>query len=174
LKTLHIEPLTREAFAPFGDVIEMEGHQPSPMNYGMAERFHALAEVEALGDDARAIISMVKSSQYALPHTVDIMERHPQGSQAFVPLDETPFIVIVAPPDDELNPSAIQAFRSNGRQGINYHRGVWHCPLLTPFAQMNFILVERAGSGNNCDEVRLDTGQQYLLEQVDQGLLTGP
>jgi ureidoglycolate lyase len=166
LKSLNIKPLTGEGFAPFGDVIEMEGHQSSPMNYGMAERYHALAEVETLGDDARAIISLVKSSQYALPHTVDIMERHPQGSQAFIPLNETPFIVIVAPADNELNPSAIQAFRSNGKQGINYHRGVWHCPLLTPFAQMNFILVERAGSGNNCDEVGLDAEQQYLLEKI--------
>lgn len=168
MKSLHLKPLSREAFARFGDVIEMEGHPSSPMNYGMAERYHALAEIEALGKDARAIISLVQSSQYSLPHTVDIMERHPLGSQAFIPLDETPFIVIVAPAEDELNPSAIQAFRSNGKQGINYHRGVWHCPLLTPFAQMSFILVERAGSGNNCDEVRLDTEQQYLLEQADR------
>ena len=167
MKSLQIKPLTREDFAPFGDVIEMEGHQSSPMNYGMAERYHALAEVETLGDDARAIISLVKSTQYGLPHTVNIMERHPLGSQAFIPLDATPFIVIVAPPDDTLNPAAIQAFKSNGKQGINYHRGVWHCPLLTPFAQMNFILVERAGSGNNCDEVALREGDQYLLEQMD-------
>ena len=166
MKPLPIKPLTWEGFAPFGDVIEMEGHQSSPMNYGMAERYHALAEVETLGDDARAIISLVKSTQYALPHTVDIMERHPLGSQAFIPLDATPFIVIVAPPDDALNPTAIQAFRSNGKQGINYHRGVWHCPLLTPFAEMNFIMVERAGSGNNCDEVELGEGEQYLLEQL--------
>jgi ureidoglycolate lyase len=166
LKSLQIAPLTREAFAPFGDVIEMQGHQSSPMNYGMAERFHALAEVEALGDDARAIISMVRSSQYSMPHTVDIMERHPLGTQAFIPLAETPFIVIVALADDVLNPDAIQGFKTSGKQGINYHRGVWHCPILTPISGMDFILVERAGSGSNCDEVKLGLEEQYLLNEI--------
>ena len=166
MKSLSIKPLNREGFAPFGDVIEMEGHQASPMNYGMAERYHALAQVEVLGDDANGIISLVKSYQYSMPHTVKIIERHPLGSQAFIPLDETPFIVIVAPADDELNPAAIQGFKTNGKQGINYHRGVWHCPLLTPLAQMNFVCIERAGKGNNCDEVELTAEEQYLLDEI--------
>ncbi len=164
--TLNVEPLTRKAFAPYGDVIESEGRDSMPMNAGMAERFHAVAEVDAIGEEARGIISVIEAKLFEMPKSVTFVERHPQGSQAFIPLDETPFLVVVAPPTEAVDLSKMRAFITNGRQGINYHRGTWHHVLLTPFAPMRFICVDRAGKGNNCDEYWFDEKEQPLLKPV--------
>lgn len=154
MNRLPVKPLTQQDFAPFGDVIEMSGHTPADMNQGMALRYHALAEVEAAGEDARAVISLVHSTKYPLPHKVNLLERHPLGSQSFIPLDKTPFIVVVCGCDDDdgYDLAQIQAFKTNGEQGINYHRNVWHGPLCTPFAEMDLICVDRDGEGDNCEE----------------------
>lgn len=165
--TLKIEPLTQEAFAPYGDVIESEGRESMPMNAGMAQRFHALAEVDAIGEEGRGIISLIEAKLFEMPKSVTFVERHALGSQAFLPMDETPFMVVVAPPTEEVDVSKMRAFITNGRQGINYHRGTWHHVLLTPFAAMRFICVDRAGKGNNCDEFWFDEAEQPLLDSVE-------
>ncbi|MFV2032653.1 MAG: ureidoglycolate lyase, partial [Gammaproteobacteria bacterium] len=120
---LAVIPLTRDAFAPYGDVVESEGRDSYLINNGMAERFHALARVETKGDNACPVISLVKSKKFELPRSVDHVEYHPQGSQAFLPLDQTPFVVVVAKAGDAPTPDQLQAFVTNGRQGINYHAG---------------------------------------------------
>jgi ureidoglycolate lyase len=164
VRTLKIKPLTAEAFRPFGDVIEIGNNQSQPMNRGMAERFDALGRVELQGEQARAVISLVRSSQYPVPHTVDLVERHPLGSQAFIPLEDSPFVVVVAPAGESVTSDALKAFRTNGRQGVNYRSGVWHGLLFTPFAAMTFICVDRAGEGSNCEERSFPPGQQVLLD----------
>ncbi len=165
MKLLPVRALTKEAFAAFGDVIEMSGKDPAPMNQGMAERYHALAEVEAIGDGAKAVISLVHSTQYPLPHIIKLVERHPLGSQSFIPLDTTPFFVVVAPAGENFDVAQLQAFKTNGQQGINYHRGVWHGPLCTPFAAMDLICVDRDGGGNNCEELLLE--EESWLQLID-------
>lgn len=165
--TLNVEPLTREGFAPYGDVVESEGRDSVPMNAGMAARFHAVAEVDAIGEEARGIISVIEAKLFEMPESVTFVERHPQGSQAFIPLDETPFLVVVAPPTEAVDLSKMRAFITNGRQGINYHRGTWHHVLLTPFAAMRFICVDRAGKGNNCDEFWFEENERPLLAPVE-------
>ena len=94
--TLTIEPLTRQGFAPYGDVVESEGRDSMPMNAGMAERFHAVAEVDAIGENARGVISVIEAKLFEMPKSVTFVERHELGSQAFIPLDESPFLVVVA------------------------------------------------------------------------------
>jgi ureidoglycolate lyase len=162
IEALQIQPLTRKAFVPYGDVIETDDRDSFFINNGMAERFHALARIEATGADA--IISLVKSSQYDMPRKLDHVEHHPLGSQAFVPLDETPFIVVVARAGESPRAEDFQAFVTNGRQGINYHPGTWHHVLLTPYAAMTFLCIDRAGSGNNCIDHFFNEDQQWLLE----------
>ncbi len=160
-ESLVINPLTQQAFAPFGDVIEFEGRDSYPINNGMADRFHALAAVELGGEHARAVISLVRSRQFSLPHRVDHLEYHPQGSQAFIPLDPTPFIVVVAAAGSA--PGRLHAFQTNGQQGINYRAGTWHHVLLTPFAAMSFICVDRDSPDDNCVDYHLpETGQRLL------------
>lgn len=165
--TLKFEPLTHEGFAPYGDVIESEGRDSIPMNAGMAQRFHALADVDAIGEDGHGIISLIEAKLFEMPKSVTFVERHALGSQAFIPIDDVPFLVVVAPPTENVDLSQMKAFITNGKQGINYHRGTWHHVLLTPFAAMRFICVDRAGKGNNCDEFWFEEAEQPLLTAVD-------
>jgi ureidoglycolate lyase len=161
---LEIKPLTQADFAPYGDVIESEGRDSFFINNEMAERFHALANVEVNGDNGKAVISLVKSKKFELPRKVDHVEHHPLGSQAFIPVDDTPFIVVVAKAGETPEVDDLRAFVTNGQQGINYHPATWHHVLLTPYAAMTFICVDRVGSGNNCIDFTFDQAQQRQLE----------
>ena len=163
-EALTIKPLTSAGFSPFGDVVEFEGHESYPINAGMADRYHALASVELGGDEARATISLVESRKYDMPRQVDHLEHHPLGSQAFLPLDASPFIVVVAEAAREPDIGKLKAFVTNGRQGINYRRGTWHHVLLTPYAAMRFICVDRSGTGNNCIDFHIPESDQLILQ----------
>jgi len=146
-----IDPLTTEAFGPFGDVIERRGDPSFPINDGMCDRYHDLAKLDFAGADARPIISIGHGRPYALPLTLSMVERHPLGSQAFIPLTDRPFLVVVAP-DIGGVPGTPLAFLSNGRQGVNYHRNTWH-GVLTPLdVEGDFLIVDRGGSGENLEE----------------------
>ncbi|WP_148861308.1 ureidoglycolate lyase [Marinobacter fonticola] len=153
-RIIESQPLTREAFAPFGDVICTEGAASFPINAGRTERFHALAAVETLGQGADAIISIFRG-QPLEPLIVELMERHPQGSQAFMPLGEVAYWVVVAPAG-AFDPALIQVFRAGPGQGVNYHAGTWHAPLLPIGRDADFLVVDRRGPGDNCDTVNLD------------------
>lgn len=162
-ETLTIESLSAAAFAPFGEVIEFEGNDSYPINDGMADRYHALARVET-GGDARAVISLVASRKFELPRRIDHLEYHPHGSQAFIPLNATPFLVVVGAPGDTPDPAALRAFATNGRQGINYRAGTWHHVLLTPHAAMRFICIDRESPDDNCVDFRIPEDRQPLLD----------
>ena len=164
MRTLKIEPLTKEAFAPFGDVIETEGSDYFMINNGSTRRYHKLATVETAQPDDQAIISIFAADALDMPLVIRMLERHPQGSQAFIPLLGNPFLVVVAPLGDAPVPGNVRAFRSNGRQGVNYHRGVWHHPVLTIEKRDEFLVVDRSGSGNNCDEHFFTEDEQLLLD----------
>lgn len=151
-RPLVIEPLTAEGFAPFGDVIETEGRDWFPINNGSTQRFHALARVETGPADGAAIISIFRARRLEYPLTIAMLERHPHGSQAFVPLRGEPFLVVVAPPAPQPDAQAIRVFRTDGCQGINYRAGVWHHPVLALRDEDEFLIVDRRGELPNCDE----------------------
>lgn len=153
---LTIRPLSREAFAPFGTVIEADPASMRHINGGTTERYHALAEAEAVGEDARVIINLFRGSPRAFPYTVDMMERHPFGSQSFSPIDDRPWLVVVAP-DEGGKPGRPQVFRAGGRQGVNYRRNVWHHPLIAIGAVSDFLVVDRLGGGVNLEEFFFDS-----------------
>jgi ureidoglycolate lyase len=153
-RTLVAEPLTAAAFAPFGDVVEARGAS-FPINGGMCDRFHDLARMEFLGDGARAGISVGLGRPYPLPHRFDLVERHPFGSQAFVPMTEDPFLVVVAP-DEDGHPGRPSAYLTAPGQGVNYLRNVWH-GVLTPLGRpAPFLIVDRVGGGDNLEEFRYE------------------
>ncbi|RMD92485.1 MAG: Ureidoglycolate hydrolase [Alphaproteobacteria bacterium] len=142
-------PLTAEAFAPFGAVIEVRG-EARRINAGACLRYHALAEIDVAG---RAGISVFASRVVALPCRFDLVERHPLGSQAFIPMSDDPFLVIVAP-DAGGVPGNPCAFITNGAQGVSYGRGVWH-GVLTPLSGPGlFAVVDRIAPGDNLEEFR--------------------
>lgn len=154
---LHARALTRAAFAPFGEVVETEGAQHFPINAGSCERFHDLARIE-IDPAGRPLLSVVRASPVDLPAPLRLMERHPLGSQAFIPLGAHRFLVVVAPGDAPPGPDALQAFLATGGQGVNYRRGVWHHPLLALDAPTDFLVVDRGGPGANLEEHPLPPG----------------
>lgn len=147
-----IEPLTKEAFLPFGDVIEIQtSGNHHPINGGTTERFHDLSTVVATGENARPILSMARAAPFTLPHEIDMVERHPYGSQCFMPIVPTRFLVVVAKAENGV-PGTPRAFLSAPGQGVNYFAGTWHGPLCAIDHQTDFIIIDREGSEPNCDE----------------------
>lgn len=146
------EPLTKQAFAPFGDVIEIEGATPFTINQGFAGRFNDLANVDVCDDGGAANISIVMARPRPVPIALQVMERHPLGSQMFFPLQERAWLVAVcADPQDT---TSYRAFRATGRQGVNYRKGAWHHPLLVLDDESRFLVVDRKGPGTNLEETR--------------------
>ncbi len=149
-RTIRTEPLTAEAFAPFGDVLEVKGAPDRLINQDLCGRYHDRARLD-FGTDGRAGISLFDAVPRALPYTLDMVERHPEGSQAFLPMTEAPFLVIVAPDADGL-PGTPRAFLTAPGQGVNYHRGTWH-GVLTPLSAPGlFAVVDRIGTTPNLQE----------------------
>ena len=160
--SLRPEPLTRERFAPYGDVIEASHGAANAMNEARFERFDDLCNVNIDGDVAVSVTRC--RTPTGLPLRVDMVERHPLGSQAFVPLAPCRMVVVVAPPGESVAADDLRAFVTNGKQGINYHRGTWHMPLIAFEAGQEFLIVDRAGSESNCEQHTLD--ETVMLESV--------
>ncbi len=153
MTTIHPEPLTAAAFAPFGDILEAAGTPDMIINEGFCERFHDRARLD-FGAGGRPGISIFKAKPRALPYQFSLLERHPDGSQAFIPMSEHPFLVIVAP-DENTTPGRPRAFLTAAHQGINLHRGTWH-GVLTPLHSPGiFAVIDRIGDTPNLQEHRL-------------------
>lgn len=154
---LKLEPLDKAAFAPFGDVVQAEGSDWFPINNGTTRRYHHLASVQLAGEGAQAGISLARGDAFNYPLHIGMLERHPLGSQSWIPCNQASFIAVVAPngPDDRPDESGLRAFFVQGNQGVNYHLGTWHHPLMTLGQQGDFIVVDRIGTTPNCDEHQL-------------------
>lgn len=144
-----IEPLTSKAFAPFGDILQATGEPTKIINQGKCGRWHDLATLDFA--DGRAGISLFRAVARALPFTLDLVERHPEGSQAFVPMSEHPWLVIVAE-DIGGQPGHPSAFKVPSHTGINFHRGTWHGVLTPLHAPGLFAVIDRIGAGDNLEE----------------------
>ena len=159
MQTLLAQPLTTAAFAPFGDVLEATGDFRL-INDGMCQRHHDRARMD-FGPEGRAGISVFNATPRALPYEFTLLERHPEGSQAFVPMSQHPFLVIVAP-DQDGTPGTPQAFVTNGAQGINLHRATWHGVLTPLHAPGLFAVIDRIGATPNLEEYRHPTGWRVI------------
>jgi ureidoglycolate lyase len=149
-RRLAVEPLTAAAFAPFGEVIAADAARTTyAVNDGTSQRFHALGHVDS--DGGATVLSIFRAQPRVLPFEVRMLERHPRGSQAFVPLSGAPYLVVVA-----VDPAQPRAFLARGDQGVNFRKGTWHHPLLALERESDFLVVDREGGDDNCDEVVLD------------------
>lgn len=157
---IQTEPLTSEAFKPFGDVLETDGIAPELINRGSTQKFADQANI-TLSDGGSAQISIYRSNAIELPFRIRMMERHLLGSQAFYPLHDRPFPIVVALPGTIPGPNTVRVFMSNGQQGVNIHPGVWHHYQLTLDKTSDYLVVDRAGPGDDCDEYHLE--QEVLL-----------
>lgn len=158
------KPLSVEDFAPYGDVIDTQTSKNSfKINYGLTTRFHDLGKIDVEEKDGKAGFSIFKAQAAQLPHSVKVMEYHPFGSQLFYPLSQNPFLILVAPPSETIALNALELFISNGKQGVNYHKGVWHHYLLPLEKTSEFIVVDRIANDNNCIEEEVN--RQLIIER---------
>lgn len=172
-RVITVAPLTAEAFAPFGTVIDKAATAPRPMNAGKARRYHDLAQVQVAGDDSCVVIGCVEAEPYPLPLSLSLVERHPLGAQAFVPLSPSPFLVVVCP-DTEGVPGKPLAFLTAPGQGVCYGLGIWH-GVLTPLgAPQDFLVVDRGGPGPNLEEHVFDEPWTIVLADAIQVVPDGP
>ena len=155
------QPLTADAFRPFGDVIEASDAYEL-INSGTTQKFADLAKVDVSAEGGRPCISIYRATPYKWPLTIKMLERHPLGTQLFMPLQSDPFLIVVAPRSDNVDTMSVCAFVSNGRQGINYHRGTWHHPVIALRKLSEFLVVDWIGVAKNCDEVLLQGKQPSL------------
>ena len=161
MREMSPEPLTAEAFAPFGSVIEAsDAAVKLVINQGHAVRYDRLAEIDVADGGGAGAISLFRARPLA-ELVLRVFERHPLGSQTFVPLSGRPYLVAVAPAGD-LDPARVQLFRAEGHQGVHYDKGVWHHFLLV-LEESDFLVVDRAGPGANCEEVALGAGDEIRV-----------
>ena len=157
--TIRAEPLSAAAFAAFGDVLDASGDPDRLINEGLCGRFHDRARLDF--GSGRAGISIFDAVPRRLPYAFSLVERHPEGSQAFLPMTLHPFLVIVAP-DADGRPGRPRAFLTAPGQGINLLRGTWH-GVLTPLAAPGlFAAVDRIGAGANLEEFRYDAAWRVI------------
>lgn len=152
---IRAQTLTAENFRPFGDVLEISGCVPEEINQGNTQKYADLADI-SISMGGKVQFSIYHSAVIELPFHIRLMERHPLGSQLFYPLHQQPFPVIVAPANATPGVASIQAFITNGQQGINLHANVWHHYQLTLGQASKYIVIDRLGPGNNYQEHRVD------------------
>lgn len=163
MRELTPEPLTPEAFAPFGSVIEAsDAAVKLDINQGHAVRYDRLAEIDVADGGGIGVISLFRARPLA-ELVLKIFERHPLGSQSFVPLNDRPYLVAVAPPGD-FDAGKVRLFRAKENQGVHYRKGVWHHFLLV-LEESDFLVVDRAGPGDNCDEIALPAEDQIRIRR---------
>ena len=161
-RAIRTEPLTAGAFAPFGDVIEAAGAPTKMINQGNCGRYDDVARLD-FANEGRPGISVFEAKPYALPLTLNMVERHPLGSQAFITTGPHKWLAVVAPAGAPPKPVDLRAFVAGAGQGVNYRRGVWHHPLIALEAVSDFIVVDRGGAGDNCDEHHFAEDEEIVL-----------
>ena len=140
--------ITKQNFSSYGDIISTEGITPIDINAGYAKRYDNLANINTSKENGESIVSIFSAIKRTFTMKIDMMEKHPLGSQAFIPMKETIFLVFVAPSGDKPDLDKLESFIIPKGIGINYNPGIWHFPLIST-EDMNFLVVDRKGSGNN-------------------------
>ena len=142
------KPINKENFKKFGDMITTADIKPIEINNGYAKRYDGIANLNTKKNGGDSTISIFSALKRSFPMKIDMMEKHPLGSQAFIPMDDTKFLVFVAPRGNKPDINKIQSFVIPKQTGVNYNAGIWHFPLIS-MKNMNFLIVDRKGKGNN-------------------------
>ncbi len=155
-------PMTKENFSKFGDMIGTENIKPIEINNGYANRFDDIAKIDTSNNNGETTISIFSALKRSFPMKIDMMEKHPLGTQAFIPMKETTFLTLVAPEGNKLEMDKIESFVVPKGKGVNYKTGIWHFPLIST-EDMDFLVVDRKGPGENLIVENLDQ-EEILLK----------
>ena len=148
MKVIKAKKITKKNFSKFGQIIDTSKKNPININNGYAKRFDNLINVDTSKKRGKPIVSIFNAKKRKFPMKIDMMEKHPLGSQAFIPMEDTKFLIFVAPKGDRPDINKIQSFVVPRQTGINYKTGIWHFPLIST-KNMNFLVVDRKGKGKN-------------------------
>ena len=159
--TINPKPITKENFSKFGDMITTDDIKPLEINNGYAKRFDGIANLDTSKDNGETTICIFSALKRSFPMKIDMMEKHPLGSQAFIPMKETTFLVFVAPEGNKLDLNEVESFIVPPGIGVNYNPGIWHFPLIST-ENMNFLVVDRKGFGDNLIIENLDKEEVVL------------
>ena len=159
------KPINKENFSKFGDMITTENIKPVDINNGYAKRFDDIAKIDTSINNGEATISIFSALKRSFPMKIDMMEKHPLGTQAFIPMKETTFLTLVAPEGKKLEMDKIQSFVVPKGKGVNYKTGIWHFPLIST-EDMDFLVVDRKGPGENLIVENLDQEEILLKYQI--------
>ncbi len=140
--------ITSKNFKKYGELISTKKIEPININNGYAKRFNNLCKINTSLKKGNTIVSIFSAKKRRFPMRIDMMEKHPLGSQAFIPMDETKFLVFVAPKGKKPNIKKIESFIVPKQTGVNYKPGTWHFPLIST-KNMNFLVIDRKGKGSN-------------------------
>ena len=140
--------ISRSNFSSYGDLISTDDIDPMNINEGYAKRFDNLANLDTSKDSGKTIVSIFSALKRTFPMKIHMMEKHPLGTQAFIPMKETTFLAFVAPSGESPEIDKIQSFIIPAKMGINYKPGIWHFPLIST-ENINFLVIDRKGSGDN-------------------------
>ena len=140
--------ISRSNFSSYGDLISTDDINPININEGYAKRFDNLANLDTSKDSGKTIVSIFSALKRTFPMKIHMMEKHPLGTQAFIPMKETTFLAFVAPSGESPEIDKIQSFVIPPKRGINYKPGIWHFPLIST-ENINFLVIDRKGSGDN-------------------------
>ncbi len=146
------EPLTKDNFSEFGDVLEINGAECIVINEGTTERFHALSQLDVTDQKGAGILSVFRATARPSPIKIAMMERHPLGSQAFFPLTNNRWLIVVSAAETP-SPDNLKAFWARGDQGVQYAKNIWHHPLLIIEPSQDFLVADRVGPGDNLEEI---------------------
>ena len=148
MKVIKAKKITKKKFSKFGQLIDTSKKNPININDGYAKRFDNLGNINTSKLKGSSIVSIFSAKKRLFPMYIKMMEKHPLGSQAFIPMNDTSFLIFVAPKGKKPNINKIESFIVPKQTGINYRPGIWHFPLIS-LKNMNFLVIDRKGKGNN-------------------------
>lgn len=154
MRVIAAEPLRAEAYRPFGDLVSADrADVPArPANQGTAARRDLLAGVASLRPAATLnVCSFRCAPRTAWPLPVALLEKHPMSTQVFIPMNARRYLVLVALGDEAPDLATARAFIATGTQGVSYHPGVWHHPMIALDDAIDFTcLVWEDGTASDC------------------------
>lgn len=166
MRRLAVEPLTKSAFRPFGEVIETKGAKSWPINEGFARRFHDLAGIDVKSGGGRAVLSVFRATRRPMPLIINMLERHPLGSQAFIPLQQVDWLVVAAEGEAAPDLRTLRCFSARGSQGVSYAINTWHFPVLILVPKQDFLVIDRDGPGDNLEEHWFAAGREAVIDMA--------
>jgi len=163
IMNLQIKKISKDNFSKYGQLVSTKDIESQNINEETTKSFYDLVNIEIYGDDKKCRVNIFKSIKRNFPLEVNMLENHPLSSQAFIPLQKTNFIVVVAPISSEPDINLIETFLISPEEGINFKPKVWHFPLIAT-ENSNFLTIDKKDSANNIEIYNFQNNDKIFLD----------